>query len=65
MMSINNDTIYDIFMDVLQETNPELSIFINSMKDQTSNNNQVKTFEDCKEIELDIIKRLDNANPFK
>lgn len=55
---------YDIFMNALQKVNPELASVVNFVKDQNSDN-QVKTFEDCAQVEQDIMSRLDSANPFK
>lgn len=54
---------YDIFMNVLRQVNPELASVFDSIKDQNSDNDRVRTFEDCARVEQDIISRLNSVNP--
>lgn len=56
-------TFCDIFMDALREVNPELANVIDSIKDQSSDNDRVRTFEDCARVEQDIISKLNSVNP--
>ena len=55
---------YDIIMKALREVNPELFSVIDSLKDRNTDNDRVKTFEDCARVEQDIMNRLASANPF-
>lgn len=55
----------DIFMTALQEVDPELTSAVNFLKDQNSDDDRVKTFEDCARVEQDIMSRLNSANPFQ
>lgn len=56
-------TFCDSFMNALREVNPELVNIIDSMKNQNSDNDRVRTFEDCARVEQDIMSRLNNVNP--
>ena len=56
---------YDIFMNALREVDPELASVLNFIKDQNSDDDRVKTFEDCARVEQDIMSRLNSVNPFR
>ena len=56
---------YDIFMNALREIDPELASVLNFIKDQNSDDDRVKTFEDCARVEQDIMSRLNSVNPFR
>jgi len=56
---------YDIFMNALRKVNPELASVVDLVKDQNSDNNRVRTFEDCARVEQDIMSRLNSVNPFQ
>lgn len=56
---------YDNFMNALREANPELANVVNFVKDQNSENDRIRTFEDCARVEQDIMNKLNNVNPFK
>ena len=55
----------DIFMSALREANPELASVVDFVKDQNTDNGRVKTFEDCAQVEQDIMLRLNSVNPFQ
>ena len=55
----------DIFMSALREANPELTSVVDFVKDQNTDDGQVKTFEDCARVEQDIMFRLNSVNPFQ
>ena len=56
---------HDIFMNALREVKPELASVIDFVKDQNSDNDRVRTFEDCARVEQDIMNKLNRVNPFK
>ena len=60
-----NQIDYDIFMTALREVDPELASVLNFIKDQNSDDDRVKTFEDCARVEQDIMSRLNSVNPFR
>ncbi len=61
-----NQIDYDIFMNALREVDPELASVLNFIKDQNSDDDRVKTFEDCARVEQDIMSRLNSVpNPFR
>lgn len=55
---------HDIFMNALQEVNPELASVVDFVKDQNSDNDRIRTFEDCAQVEQDIMSKLNSVNPF-
>ena len=55
----------DIFMNALQEVNPELASIIDFLKDQKSDNDRVRTFEDCARVEQDIMSKINSVNLFR
>ena len=56
-------TEYDIFMQALKETKPELASVVEYIK-ETKNSDKALTFEDCRKVEEDIHRRLTMVNPF-
>lgn len=57
---------YDILTNALREVNPELASVLNFIKDQNSDDDRVKTFEDCARVEQDIMSKLNGVvNPFR
>lgn len=55
---------HDDFMNALRKVNPELASVVDFVKDQNSNNDRIRTFEDCARVEQDIMSRLNSVNPF-
>lgn len=53
-----DQTSYDIFLNALREADPELASVVTFAKGQNSDDDRVKTFEDCARVEQDIIFRL-------
>lgn len=56
---------YSIFMDALRKVNPELVSLVDFVKDQNSDNDRIRTFEDCARVEQDIMFKLNSVNLFK
>lgn len=56
---------HDIFMNALREVKPDLASVVDFVKDQSVNDDRVRTFEDCARVEQDIMNRLNSVNPFK
>lgn len=56
---------HDIVVNALLKANPELASVIDFIKDKNSNNDRVKTFEDCARVEQDIMSKLNSAIPFQ
>lgn len=56
---------HDNFMNALREVNPALASVVDFVKDQNSDNDRVRTFEDCARVEQDIMSKLNSVNPFQ
>ena len=56
---------YDILMNAIREVDPELAHMLDFFKNQSVDDDRVKTFEDCARVEQDIMTRLNSINPFK
>ena len=56
---------YDSLMNALLEVDPELANVVDFFKNQSVDDDRVRTFEDCAQVEQDIMTRLNSVNPFK
>lgn len=55
---------YDTLMNALRDADSELAHIVDFFKNQSVDDDRVRTFEDCARVEQDIMTRLNSVNPF-